>query len=298
MPSVYISLMPATTGVDPRRLLPSVDQALQRPEVQALVGAHGRPAVVRALRSALDELRRRAAEDAGRPRDRGRLPPGRRGRAGRGGGPAVPPSRPQRHRGRGPHEPRPRAALPRGRRARGGDRRLLLEPRVRPRAGRARRPRGPRRGAPARAARGRGDRGREQLRGGGAPRRQHARRGARGPGEPGRARRDRGLLPHPGRAPQGRRAPARGRDHQPDAPRRLPGRALPRHRHDPEGPPEQLPHRRLHGAAPTRGARRARRGAPGSRSSRTRAAASSSRCPGPSPRRRRRSRPCAAAPTS
>jgi len=63
VPSVYISLMPATTGVDPRRLLPSVDQALQRPEVQALVGAHGRPAVVRALRSALDELRRRAAEE-------------------------------------------------------------------------------------------------------------------------------------------------------------------------------------------------------------------------------------------
>jgi L-seryl-tRNA(Ser) seleniumtransferase len=54
--------MPASTGVDPRRLLPSVDQALQRPEVQALVEAHGRPAVLRALRSALDELRRRAGE--------------------------------------------------------------------------------------------------------------------------------------------------------------------------------------------------------------------------------------------
>jgi L-seryl-tRNA(Ser) seleniumtransferase len=53
--------MPPTTGVDPRRLLPSVDQALQRPDVQALVGTHGRPAVLRALRSALDGLRRRAA---------------------------------------------------------------------------------------------------------------------------------------------------------------------------------------------------------------------------------------------
>ena len=52
--------MPPTTGVDPRRLLPSVDQALQRPEVQALVDAHGRPPVLRALRSALDGLRRRA----------------------------------------------------------------------------------------------------------------------------------------------------------------------------------------------------------------------------------------------
>jgi L-seryl-tRNA(Ser) seleniumtransferase len=49
-------MVPAT-DVDPRRLLPSVDQALQRPEVQALVGVHGRPAVVRALRAALDALR-------------------------------------------------------------------------------------------------------------------------------------------------------------------------------------------------------------------------------------------------
>jgi L-seryl-tRNA(Ser) seleniumtransferase len=54
--------MPTTIGVDPRRRLPSVDQALQRPDVQALVGAHGRPAVLRALRSALDDLRRQAAE--------------------------------------------------------------------------------------------------------------------------------------------------------------------------------------------------------------------------------------------
>jgi len=53
--------MPPTSDVDPRRGLPSVDQALQRPEVQALVGAHGRPVVLRALRSALDELRSRTA---------------------------------------------------------------------------------------------------------------------------------------------------------------------------------------------------------------------------------------------
>ena len=52
--------MRARIGVDRRRLLPSVDQALQRPEVQALVDAHGRPPVLRALRSALDGLRRRA----------------------------------------------------------------------------------------------------------------------------------------------------------------------------------------------------------------------------------------------
>ena len=54
--------MPATTGADPRRALPSVDQALQGPEVQALVGAHGRAAVVGAVRAVLDE--RRAAAGA------------------------------------------------------------------------------------------------------------------------------------------------------------------------------------------------------------------------------------------
>jgi L-seryl-tRNA(Ser) seleniumtransferase len=49
--------MPPTNGVDPRRGLPSVDQVLQGPEIQALVSAHGRPAVLRALRLVLDELR-------------------------------------------------------------------------------------------------------------------------------------------------------------------------------------------------------------------------------------------------
>ena len=51
--------MPATTGVDPRRLLPSVDQALQRPELAPLVAAHGRDAVLGALRAALGGLRGR-----------------------------------------------------------------------------------------------------------------------------------------------------------------------------------------------------------------------------------------------
>ena len=49
--------MPASTPVDPRRLLPSVDQALQRPELQPLVTAHGRPAVLGALRDVLEGLR-------------------------------------------------------------------------------------------------------------------------------------------------------------------------------------------------------------------------------------------------
>ncbi|HUL79614.1 MAG TPA: L-seryl-tRNA(Sec) selenium transferase, partial [Vicinamibacteria bacterium] len=52
--------MPPSTHVDPRRLLPSVDQVLQQPALRALVGTRGRRAVVRALRSALEELRRAA----------------------------------------------------------------------------------------------------------------------------------------------------------------------------------------------------------------------------------------------
>jgi L-seryl-tRNA(Ser) seleniumtransferase len=39
-----------------------VDHALQQPELQALVGLHGRPAVLRGLRAALEDLRQRAAE--------------------------------------------------------------------------------------------------------------------------------------------------------------------------------------------------------------------------------------------
>jgi L-seryl-tRNA(Ser) seleniumtransferase len=53
--------MPSATGTDARRLLPSVDQALLRPEVRELVVAHGRAAVVLALRAALEALRERAS---------------------------------------------------------------------------------------------------------------------------------------------------------------------------------------------------------------------------------------------
>jgi len=49
--------MPRETSADPRRRLPSVDQALQRPELRALADRHGRPAVREALRGALDERR-------------------------------------------------------------------------------------------------------------------------------------------------------------------------------------------------------------------------------------------------
>jgi L-seryl-tRNA(Ser) seleniumtransferase len=48
------------SGADPRRLLPSVEQALQRPEVRALAERHGRALVVRELRALVEEARERA----------------------------------------------------------------------------------------------------------------------------------------------------------------------------------------------------------------------------------------------
>jgi L-seryl-tRNA(Ser) seleniumtransferase len=52
--------MASSTDVDSRRLVPSVDQVMKRPEIQALAERHGRPVVLRHARSALEELRRRA----------------------------------------------------------------------------------------------------------------------------------------------------------------------------------------------------------------------------------------------
>jgi len=52
--------MAKETATDARRLLPSVEQVLQHPVLQALVGTHGRPIVLRHLRAALEDLRRRA----------------------------------------------------------------------------------------------------------------------------------------------------------------------------------------------------------------------------------------------
>ncbi|MGE5125217.1 MAG: L-seryl-tRNA(Sec) selenium transferase [Betaproteobacteria bacterium] len=53
--------MPLEQRTDPRRSLPSVDQALQRPELQALTDLHGRVAVREAVRETLEERRRKAA---------------------------------------------------------------------------------------------------------------------------------------------------------------------------------------------------------------------------------------------
>jgi len=62
---VYIRCMPSSTGVDPRRLVPAVDQVLLRPEIEALAARHGRALVVHHVRAALDELRRRASGAGG-----------------------------------------------------------------------------------------------------------------------------------------------------------------------------------------------------------------------------------------
>lgn len=59
--SVYSRDMQSSAGVDPRRLVPSVDLVLQRPELQRLVDAHGRAAVLVHLRAALSALRSRAS---------------------------------------------------------------------------------------------------------------------------------------------------------------------------------------------------------------------------------------------
>jgi L-seryl-tRNA(Ser) seleniumtransferase len=53
--------MPASSGADLRRRLPSVDQALQEPAAAVLLDRYGRASVVRALRALLDEARERAA---------------------------------------------------------------------------------------------------------------------------------------------------------------------------------------------------------------------------------------------
>lgn len=54
--------MASTSGVDPRRLVPSVDHLMQRPELQVVVGRHGRALVLRHVRVALEELRQRARD--------------------------------------------------------------------------------------------------------------------------------------------------------------------------------------------------------------------------------------------
>jgi L-seryl-tRNA(Ser) seleniumtransferase len=61
--------MASPTRVDPRRALPSVDEALRRPELAALVVAHGRPAVLAAVREALEAARSRAAGASEAPAD-------------------------------------------------------------------------------------------------------------------------------------------------------------------------------------------------------------------------------------
>jgi L-seryl-tRNA(Ser) seleniumtransferase len=54
--------MASPPDVDPRRLVPSVDHVMQRPEIRALADRHGRPAVLRHVRATLEALRHRANE--------------------------------------------------------------------------------------------------------------------------------------------------------------------------------------------------------------------------------------------
>ena len=105
---------------------------------------------------------------------------------------------------------------------------------------------------------------RQQQRGRRAARHRRRGRGARGRRLARRAGRDRRQLPHPRRDGALGGPPRRGRDDEPDPPRRLP----PRHRRGDgvagQGPYEQLPDRRLHGRgrAGRPGGDRARGGLP------------------------------------
>ena len=152
----------------------------------------------------------------------------RRPRAGVGRGGRAPLAAPgaERDRRDRAHEPRARAAGGGGARGGGGGRGRLLEPRAGPVDGRARVAARARRGAAVRADRG----------GGGVRGQQRRGRGAAGGGRAGRARprgrrlaraagRDRRRLPRARRDRAGGRAAGRGRDDEPHAARRLPGRA-------------------------------------------------------------------------
>ena len=192
---------------DLRRLLPSVEQVLQRPEVRALEARHGRALVVRELRAP----GRGRAGASGRGRPRGRGVGGRRSaralaaRLDRARAASLVPV--INATGVVVHTNLGRSRLPAGGGGAGGaHRHVVLEPRVRPRGGRARAARGARGDAPARPRRRGGGGGGQQQRGRRAPRRQHLRRGPRSAGQPRRAGRDRRLLPHPRRAAQGRSA--------------------------------------------------------------------------------------------
>ena len=118
--------------------------------------------------------------------------------------------------------------------------------------------------------RGRGLARGQQQRRGRLARARVARAGPRGRGVAGRADRDRRRLPDPGHHGPVRGPAGRGRDDEPDAPRRLRERDHAGDRAPPQGASVELPGSGLHGERPHRGARRAgpgarRSGARGSR---------------------------------
>ena len=299
---VYISSdarrRPASTRA---ALLPSVDQALQRPELQA-ARRRARPRRgAAALRAALDELRERRRRGRRGPDAGAREPRGRRRGADRGGGAGPSLVRVINATGVVVHTNLGRAPLSPEAAARVAEIAVvLLEPRVRPRARRARRPRGPRRGAPARAARRRGGGRRQQLRRRRAARRQHAAEGREVLVSRGELVEIGGSFRIPDVLRKGGARLRRGRDHEPHAPRRLPRpRSRPTTGHDPEGAPEQLPHRRLHRGADARGARRRWRARPGSPLVEDQGSGLLARCPGAlAAEATRRARRSPAGPTS
>ena len=146
------------------RGLPAVDAVLRNPAGAALAGRHGRAAATAAVRSALEDLRRRisAGEEPAVSED-AVVALAARSISEEGPAPGG-----QRHRRRPAHQPGPLRPLGGGRRRRRGGGHPVLEPRVRRRgrrAGLALRPGG---AAAAGADRRRGRARRQQLRGGDA----------------------------------------------------------------------------------------------------------------------------------
>ena len=249
-------LMPRSAGADPRRRIPPVDEVLRAPALADLCARHGRPLVVRYVRARLEEIRAASVSpDDGSLEAQLSTLPGQVEQRLRAGTASLARPRHQRHRRGHPHQPGPGSPA-----ARGGRAAWRRWPRPTRTSSSTSRPASaasarctPRPGSSGCWAAPR-PRSCQQQRRGGAAGRQHVRRRARGAREPRRAGGDRRLVPRARRGGQGGRAPAGGRHHQPHAAGRLRGGPGPADRAHPQGPPQQLPHRRVHGHAVARGA--------------------------------------------
>ena len=224
---------------NPLRDLPSVDALLRTGAGEALVGEHGRQAVVAALRGGA------CGGACGGGGSRSGRPAGDGGAA--AGTAAQPASGAERDRRDHPHQPGPRAAGGGCDRAGGRGGGGLLDARVRPGGGASRlAARPPLRSAVEPDGRG-GGAGREQQRGGRAavPRGDGGRR--RGADQPRSADRDRRRVPDPRHPRPVGRAAGGGRHHEPHQHRGLSQGDHERDAGDPAGAPVELPDRRVHG---------------------------------------------------